>query len=288
MPTLQDCVQLNCGVQMPLLGLGTYHLHGDELRCSVDAALAAGYRAFDTAAVYGNEPDLGRALRELLPRHGLTRADVFVISKLDPADHGARALDGCLRSVERLGCGAVDLFLLHWPGTAGLDPADPRNAADRTLSWTALEDLHRGGTFRAIGVSNYTPPHLRQLLSACRVPPAVLQTECHPALCQTELRRACGEAGVALQAYSSLGKGTLLRERQVGALARECGRTPAQVLLRWAVQQGVAVLPRSREPRRVRENARVFDFELSAQDMTRLGALDCGRRFCKRDPSCVV
>ena len=134
MPSLQDCVQLNCGVHMPLLGLGTYHLNGEELHAAVNAALGAGYRTFDTAAVYGNEADMGRALRELLPQHGLTRDDVFIISKLDPADHGPRALDGCLRSLDQLGCGPIDLFLLHWPGTGGLDAGDTRNASNNGLT----------------------------------------------------------------------------------------------------------------------------------------------------------
>lgn len=288
MPSLPDCVPLNCGVEMPLLGLGTYKLHGQDLHASVNAALGAGYRTFDTAAVYGNEADLGRALRELLSQHGLTRADVFIISKLDPADHGPRALSGCLKSLDRLGCGPIDLFLLHWPGTEGLDAGDAQNASNRAQSWAVLEEMYSGGKFRAIGISNYTPLHLHELLGNCHVTPAVLQTEFHPALCQRELMWMCRESGVCFQGYSSLGKGALLREPQVQAVARECGRTPAQVLLRWALQQGVPVLPRSRNAQRVRENADVFDFELSSQDMERLSSLDCGRRFCKRDPSCVA
>ncbi|KAL2094737.1 hypothetical protein ACEWY4_009456 [Coilia grayii] len=278
----KDHVQLNCGIQMPLLGLGTYKLHGEELHASVDMSLGAGYRTFDTAAVYANEAELGRALRELLPQYSLKRADVFIISKLDPADHGTQALNGCLRSLDRVGCGLIDLFLLHWPGTQGLDPADPQNSSNRAQSWTVLEDLYASGKFRAIGVSNYTSSHLRELLGNCRVPPAVLQAEFHPTLCQRELLRVCTESGVCFQAYSSLGKGALLQEPEVQAVAGQCGRTPAQVLLRWALQQGVAVLPRSRE------NACVYDFELSPQNMLRLSRLDCGRRFCKRDPSWVA
>lgn len=283
-------VQLNCGMQMPLLGLGTYKLHGEELHVSVDAALSAGYRAFDTAAVYGNEAELGRALLDLLPQHGLQRSDVFIISKLDPADNGPRALDGCLRSLDAVGCGGgyVDLFLLHWPGTKGLEPSDPQNATNRKQSWTVLEDLYTGGKFRAIGVSNYTASHLGELLQDCRVPPAVLQMELHPMLCQRELLRMCMDNGVHFQAYSSLGKGALLQEPEVVSVAEACGRTPAQVLLRWALQQGVGVLPRSRDDTRVRENACVFDFELSPQHMQRLSRLDCGRRFIKRDASCVA
>ncbi|XP_038586569.1 uncharacterized oxidoreductase YtbE isoform X2 [Micropterus salmoides] len=273
---------------MPLLGLGTYKLLSpEEVYRAVDAALLAGYRAFDSAAVYRNEADLGRALKELLPKHGLTREDVFITSKLGPKDQGERALEGALNSLSQLDLGYIDLYLIHWPGTQGLVVADQRNPGNRAQSWATLEELHAQGKLKAIGVSNYTPAHMRELIQSCKIPPAVLQVEFHPRLCQTELRSVCEEYGVCFQAYSSLGKGELITDPVVMEVAKNCERTPAQVLLRWAVQQGVPVLPKSSNPDRIKDNARLFDFALSDTDMDRLTALDCAHKYCW-DPSEVV
>ncbi|KAM8747626.1 glyoxal reductase-like isoform 1-T2 [Acanthopagrus schlegelii] len=281
-------VLLNTGVQMPLLGLGTYKLRGSEgVYRAVDAALAAGYRAFDSAAVYRNEADLGRALKELLPKHGLTREDVFITSKLGPKDQGERAMEGALHSLAQLDLGYIDLYLIHWPGSQGLVVSDQRNPGNRAQSWAALEELHAEGKLKAIGVSNYTPAHMRELMQSCRIPPAVLQVEFHPRLCQSELRRVCEEYGVCFQAYSSLGQAELVSDPVVMEVAKTCERTPAQVLLRWAVQQGVPVLPKSSNPDRIEDNSRIFDFTLSKTDMDRLSALDCGQKFCW-DPSEVA
>ncbi|XP_034532606.1 glyoxal reductase-like isoform X2 [Notolabrus celidotus] len=281
-------VLLNTGVQMPLLGLGTYKvLSAEDVDKAVDAALLAGYRAFDSAAVYQNEAEFGRALKELLPKHGLTREDVFITSKLDPKDQGKRAMEGALNSLSRLDLGYIDLYLIHWPGTLGLDATDQRNRGDRAQSWVTLEELHAQGKLRAIGVSNYTPAHMKELMQSCKTPPAVLQVEFHPQLCQKELRSVCKEFGVCFQAYSSLGKGQLIPDPVVMEVAKNCGRTPAQVLLRWAVQQGIPVLPKSSNPDRIKDNARIFDFTLSDADMDRLLALDCGHKYC-RDSAQVV
>ncbi|XP_030636605.1 uncharacterized protein LOC115817445 [Chanos chanos] len=284
----QPTVLLNSGTRMPLLGLGTYRLRGPEdTYRTVDAALATGYRAFDTAAVYRNEADIGRALRELLPKHGLSRVDVFITSKLGPRDQGPRAREGCQRSLDQLGVDYIDLYLIHWPGTQGLDVRDGRNPGNRSQSWATLEDFYTDGKFRAIGVSNYTVEHMQDLLKRCKMTPAVLQVEFHPKLCQRDLRSLCAETGVCFQAYSSLGTGVLLSDPAVQAVAERCGRTPAQVLLKWAVQQGVPVLPKSCKPSRVEENGRLFDFELSEEDMEKLSALDSGEKFCW-DPSSVA
>lgn len=273
---------------MPLLGLGTYKLQGaEDVHRAVDAALAAGYRAFDSAAVYRNETDLGRALKELLPKYGLTREDVFITSKLGPKDQGKKAMEGALRSLSQLDLGYIDLYLIHWPGTQGLLVSDQRNPGNRAQSWATLEELHAHGKLKAIGVSNYTVAHMRELMQSCKVPPALLQVEFHPRLCQAELRSLCEEYGVCFQAYSSLGKGELVTDPLVMELAKNCERTPAQVLLRWAVQQGIPVLPKSSNPDRIKDNARLFDFSLSDTDMDRLTALDCGHKYCW-DPSEVV
>ncbi|XP_058251617.1 glyoxal reductase [Hemibagrus wyckioides] len=282
------CVQLNTGAQMPLLGLGTFRLQGpEETYRTVDAALTAGYRAFDTAAVYRNEAHIGQALSTLLPKHGLSRADVFITSKLSPRDQGSKARDGCLRSLEQLGLDYIDLFLIHWPGTQGLDVKDKRNPDNRAQSWATLEEFHAEGKFRAIGVSNYTVKHMHELLKSCKVVPAVLQVEFHPKLAQKELIALCEKSGVCFQAYSSLGTGVLLSDHLVQVMAERCGKTPAQVLLRWAVQQNIPVLPKSCQPDRVQENGRLFDFELSDSDMAKLSALDCNEKYCW-DPSLVL
>lgn len=266
---------------MPLLGLGTFRLQGQEdTYNAVDAALTAGYRAFDTAAVYHNEAQLGHALRCLLPKHGLSREYVFITSKLGPKDQGSKARDGCLRSLEQLGLGYIDLYLIHWPGTQGLPAGDKRNPENRAQSWTVLEEFYSEGKFRAIGVSNYTVEHMQELLKSCKVPPAVLQVEFHPKLVQKDLRALCKERGVCFQAYSSLGTGVLLSDHVVLDLAKKYGRTSAQVLLRWAVQQNIPVLPKSCQPERVEENGRLFDFEISEEDVERLSALDCREKFC--------
>lgn len=281
-------VLLNTGVQMPIVGLGTYKLCGpDEVHRAVDAALASGYRAFDSAAVYRNEADLGRALKELLPKYGLSREDVFLTSKLGPKDQGEKALEGAQRSLSQLDMGYIDLYLIHWPGTQGLVVGDQRNPGNRAQSWATLEELHAQGKLKAIGVSNYTPAHMRELMQSCKVPPAVLQVEFHPKLCQAELRSVCAEYGVCFQAYSSLGKGELLSDVVVTEVAKSCQRTPAQVLLRWAVQQGVPVLPKSSNPDRIKGNNEIFNFTLGETDMKRLSALDCGHNYCW-DPSEVA
>lgn len=282
------CVRLNSGAQMPLLGLGTYKLVGAEsVHQAVDAALAAGYRSFDSAAVYRNEADLGRALKELLPKYNLTRQDVFITSKLGPKDQGSGAMEGAMHSLTELDLGYIDLYLIHWPGTQGLDVTDQRNPGNRAASWAALEELHGRGQLRAIGVSNYTPAHMTELLKTCTVPPALLQVEFHPRLLQPELRALCAQYGVIFQAYTSLGRGELFTDPVVLEVAKNYSRSPAQVLLRWAVQQNIGVLPKSSSPDRIRSNAAIFDFTLSQEDMAKLSGLDCGQRFCW-DPSHVA
>ncbi|XP_053544832.1 uncharacterized oxidoreductase YtbE [Bombina bombina] len=281
-------VTLNNGVIMPLVGLGTFRLRGyQNLFPVVDAALACGYRSFDTAAVYRNEADLGRALKELLPRHKLSRSDIFITSKLAPTDLGKGAREACLRSLAELGCEYLDLYLIHWPGKQGCRSEDTRNVQARAESWKAMEDLYQEGLIKALGVSNYTETHLTQLLSSCKVPPAVLQVEFHPRLPQTSLLRWCKEHKVHLQAYSSLGCGALLTREEVKKVANAHGCTPSQVLLNWALVQGVGVIPKTSSPERLKENFRVWDFQLSKEEILELMSDGKEERYCW-DPTGVA
>jgi diketogulonate reductase-like aldo/keto reductase len=226
------------------------------------AALQAGYRHVDTASIYGNEEDVGEAIR----RSGVPRSEIFVTTKLWNGDQGfeaaLRAFDASLR---RLGLEYVDLYLIHWP-VPGL----------RLDSWRALERLSEDKRARAIGVSNFMVPHLEELARAARVPPAVNQIEVSPFLQQRDVRGWCAKNGVIVEAYSPLTKGARLSHPVLREVARRAGRTPAQVLLRWGLQHDLVVLPKSTRPERIQENAAVFDFELDAASMTRLDGLEEG------------
>ncbi|XP_075043761.1 putative oxidoreductase YtbE [Mixophyes fleayi] len=285
---LQQTVTLNNGVTMPLLGLGTFRLKGlENLTRAVDAALECGYRSFDTASVYRNEGDLGQALHQLLPKYGLRRSDIFITSKLSPADLGEGAGKACLRSLTELGCDYFDLYLIHWPGKQGWRSDDSRNRAAREESWKAMEDLYQSGTIKALGVSNYTETHLSQLLGSCRVPPAVLQVEFHPLLPQAALLSWCKRNGIHLQAYSSLGCGDLLEKEEVKKVANVYGCTPSQILLKWALRQGVGVIPKASAPERITENFRVWDLELTNSEAEDLNGDGTEKRYCW-DPTGVA
>uniref|UniRef100_UPI00359004F9 glyoxal reductase-like isoform X1 n=2 Tax=Myxine glutinosa TaxID=7769 RepID=UPI00359004F9 len=281
-------VLLNNGKNMPLVGLGTFRLRGyKEVYCTLDEALALGYRSFDTASVYRNEADIGLALVELLPKHGLTRGDVFLTSKLSPADHGGGALDAVQRSLTSLRLSYLDLYLVHWPGKQGWHSEDKRNPGIRQETWNLLEGLRQSGELHAVGISNYTLVHTHDLLSRCRVPPAVLQVEFHPKLVQRQLLDVCRTHGIHLQAYSSLGTGDLVSDPTVVEVSLRCGRRPAQTLLRWAVQQGIGVIPKSTNVHHLAENVDIFNFTLSDEDMECLNSLDVHKHYCW-DPHTVM
>ena len=252
---------LNSGARVPQLGLGVWQAGGATGR-AVSSALSAGYRHVDTARVYGNEAPVGKALRD----SGIARDELFVTTKLWNTDQGYdRALVACDESLKRLGLDYVDLFLIHWP------------VADLRLeSWRALETLFREGRARSIGVSNYLLPHLRELLEVAKVVPAVNQIELTPFLQRREVTALCREAGILLEAYSPLTRGKRLDHPQLVEIAARTGRTPAQVLLRWNVQHGAIVLPKSVTPSRIEENALIFDFELDLDAMATLDGLEEG------------
>ncbi|WP_050776854.1 aldo/keto reductase [Streptomyces sp. SPB074] len=248
---------------MPQLGFGVWQVPDEEATTAVGLALDAGYRSIDTAAVYGNERGTGKAIAA----SGLAREELFVTTKLW---NGAQGYDPALRafdaSLDKLGLDYVDLYLIHWPCPA----------KDRYVdTWRAFEKLLADGRVRAIGVSNFTPAHLERLLGETSVIPAVNQIELHPHLQQGEARAFHGEQGIATEAWSPLGQGKgLLEVPALVAIGQKHGRTPAQVVLRWHVQLGNVVIPKSVTPSRIKENIDVFSFELDEEDMAAIRALN--------------
>jgi diketogulonate reductase-like aldo/keto reductase len=252
---------LNNGVEMPVFGLGTY-LSGssEETQNIISYSLEIGYRHIDTARFYGNERDIGIAIKN----SGVPREDIFITTKLWNSDHGYnRALEAFEESLEDLGLDYVDLYLIHWP------VHDLRNE-----SWRALETLHVSGKCRAIGVSNYTIEHLKELLNISPVMPAVNQVEFSPFLYQKELLEFCRSNNIQLESYSPLTKGRMLGDARLSAIALEYSRSAAQILIRWTLQKEIIVIPKSSRKERIHENAKVFDFAISPQDMDRLDALN--------------
>lgn len=274
-------LSLNNGVLIHQLGFGLYKVPAGDAEGLVATALAAGYRHFDTAAMYGNETGVARGISsqlggdagsggsgELFP--ALSREDVFVTTKVWNDHHGydstLRAFDD---SMVNLGLDYVDMYLIHWPcARRGLFPD----------TYRALETLYREGKVRAIGVSNFQPAHLDRLLQTAEVVPAVNQIELHPWLQQAELRTLHDGLGIRTEAWSPLGRGQVLADPVVHACAAEHGKTPAQVILRWHMQLGNIAIPKASTESRIRENLNVFDFELSDRDMTALAGLDRGYR----------
>ncbi|XP_050418734.1 glyoxal reductase isoform X1 [Patella vulgata] len=284
---------LNNGVKMPIIGLGTFKIKGSELvKTSLESAVAAGYRAIDTAGVYKNEVDIGRSINDILPQHGLTRSDIFITSKLGPKDHGKeKCRAACLKSIADLQCEYLDLYLIHWPGGQGLQPSDIKHKQLRQGSWQAMEDLYEEGKIRAIGVSNYLQRHLEELLEYCRVRPVVLQVEYHPHLVQHQLVEFCKKNKITFQAYSSLGtsdtENKLLKDEVVNRIAKSLSKTSAQILLRWAVQQNIGVIPKSTNINHLQENIDIFSFSLSDDDMKSLTSLNQSQHYCW-NPECVL
>lgn len=279
-------VVLNNGRLMPQIGLGTHKVVGrDVIQVALCAALEAGYRSVDTASSYKNETDIGSVLPQLMQQYSLERKDLFITSKLAPKDHGCgKCRAACLKSLRMLGLDYLDLYLIHWPGASGMRPEDTRHEALRMESWRDLEQLYDEGVLKAIGVSNYRETHLLKLLSACRIRPSVLQVECHPQLIQMTLRDLCRQNSIHFQAYSSLGSSSpendLLTNTEVRRIASECSRTEAQVLLRWAVQQGIGVIPKSVNRQRILENIDIFNFSLTSDQMIALEKLNVDRHYC--------
>ncbi|MDG4859795.1 aldo/keto reductase [Streptomyces sp. T-3] len=261
-------ITLNNGVEMPQLGFGVWQVPDDEAAQAIGTALKAGYRSIDTAAIYGNEAGTGRAIAD----SGIAREDIFVTTKLWNADQG---YDATLRafdtSLAKLGLDHVDLYLIHWPLPSKDSYVD---------TYKAFEKIYADGRAKAIGVSNFLPEHLERLLGETSVVPVINQIELHPQLQQSALRASHAQHGIATEAWSPLGQGKgLLEVPTIVAIAQKHGRTPAQVVLRWHLQLGNVVIPKSVTPSRIAENIDVFGFELDDEDLTAIAALDEGKRL---------
>jgi 2,5-diketo-D-gluconate reductase A len=264
-------IALNDENTMPAIGLGVAELSDDETERAVSAALEMGYRLIDTAAVYGNEAAVGRAIAA----SGIPRAELFITTKLANADQGLTSTqNACKASLERLGLDYLDLYLIHWPAPQLGKYVD---------SFGGLIQARAEGHTRSIGVCNFTEDHLETVIDLTFVTPAVNQIELHPLLNQAELRAANAEHDVVTEAYSPLAVGGLLDNPTVTSVAAEYSRTPAQVLIRWSLQLGNVVIPRSAKPERIAENLDVFDFELAAEHMDALNGLNDGTRV-REDP----
>ena len=261
MPNPMPTITLNNGVQLPQLGYGVFQVPDDETTAAVSAALGAGYRSIDTAAVYGNERGTGRAIAE----SGIARDELFVTTKLWNSEQGDPTPAAFDASLEKLGLDYVDLYLIHWPSPA-------RDLYLKT--WEAFEKLYADGRVRAIGVSNFLPEHLQRIIDLGGTVPAVNQIELHPALQQRTITEFAGAHGIAIEAWSPLAQGAVLSEPAITTIAARVGRTAAQVVLRWHLQQGRIVIPKSVTPSRIAENFDVLDFTLTDADLAGIDALE--------------
>ncbi|MFK9116571.1 aldo/keto reductase [Peribacillus frigoritolerans] len=266
---LQDTTTLHNGVEMPWFGLGVFKVEeGPELVNAVKVAIKHGYRSIDTAAIYENEEGVGQGIREGLKEAGISREDLFVTSKVWNADLGYEsAIAAYEKSLQKLGLEYLDLYLIHWPVEGKYKEA-----------WRALETLYKEGKVKAIGVSNFQIHHLKDLMEDAEVKPMVNQVECHPRLTQKEVQAFCKEQGIQLEAWSPLMQGELLDNDVLQAIATKHGKSVAQVILRWDLQNGIVTIPKSTKEHRIVENSTVFDFELTAEEMNQIDGLNQNHR----------
>lgn len=264
--TIEKTKILANGNEIPRLGLGVWKVEdGNETVESVKWALKAGYRLLDTATVYKNEEGVGEGIRQ----SGIARKDIFVTTKLWNADQGYDStLEAFEMSLKKLGLDYVDLYLIHWPV-----------AGKYKESWKAMEEIYKSGRAKAIGVSNFQQHHLEDLLTEAQILPMVNQIELHPTMSQESLRSYLAEKNIAVEAWSPLGQGKTLLNQAIGSLGKKYGKTPAQIILRWHIQNDVIVIPKSVHEERIKENFNVFDFELSIEDMKKIDALNTNERL---------
>lgn len=265
----QDTFVLRNGYEIPCIGFGTWKMpEGQETVDAVKMALDAGYRHIDTAATYGNEKSVGRALKQ----SGIDRSELFVTSKLWNSDRGyENALAAFNASLEKLGLEYLDLYLIHWPAAKGADEEWQKINAD---TWRALEKLYNDGYVRAIGVSNFKPRHLEPLMKVSEIDPMVNQIEMHPGFPQKETRDFCDLSGILVEAWGPLGQGRVLDDDRLVEIAVKYECTVAQLCIRWCLQNGAVPLPKSTKDERIRENADVFRFDIDADDMRRINELE--------------
>lgn len=266
---LQDTTTLQNGVKMPWLGLGVFKVaDGEELLLSLKQAIAHGYRSIDTAAAYQNERGVGQAIAEAMKENGLNREDLFITSKVWNADLGYDAtLAAYEASLEKLGLEYLDLYLIHWPVEGKYKE-----------SWRALETLYTAGRVKAIGVSNFQIHHLEDVMKDAVINPMVNQVELHPYLSQQPLRDFSKKQGIQIEAWSPLMQGQLLEQPVLKEIAAAYGKSVAQVILRWDLQHGIVTIPKSTKEQRIIENAALFDFQLSDEEMSRIDGLNRGER----------
>lgn len=261
---LTTAKKLNNGVMMPIFGLGVYK-SGDETYDAVRAALDAGYRHIDTAALYKNEDAVGAAIKD----SKIQREEIFVTTKLWNDDMAAGTQHEAFeRSLKLLDMDYVDLYLIHWPVSSALES-----------SWRVLEEIYRAGGARAIGVSNCHMQHLMRVMAAAEIVPAVNQIECHPYLNQKALRTFCNNLSIEVTAWSPLGRGRVLEDAVIESIAARRGKTPAQVVLRWELQENIIVIPKSVHKERIIENADIFDFELTPEEIQSMNELNRNQHF---------
>jgi len=298
--SLEDGVRLASGTVLPVAGFGTYKMKKGEAAGHVLEALRAGYRLIDTAQVYENEGDVGAAIRE----SGIPRTEICVETKVWRSSHGyERTIKACNQSLRKLGLSYIDLYVIHWPGCktgwplprGTVCPKDWTPAMRNEGTWRAMEQLYDEGKVKAIGVTNYSVRHLKELLKSCRIKPMVNQVEFHPRLVQSELLDFCRKEGIVVQAYASLGSSDSSQQENffalppVKAAAATHGVTPAQVLLRWALEKGALVVPKSTKRERIVENGDIFGFKLTSSEVSAIDKLHTGTRFAWKglDPDSV-
>jgi len=268
----QTHIRLNDGVQIPQIGLGVWQVDNGQAPKAVLTAIQAGYRSIDTAAIYGNEEGVGIGIRDA----GVPREQLFITTKLWNDRHGAKnALKAFDESLKRLRLDYVDLYLVHWP--------TPRvNLYVET--WQALAEIKKSGRAKSVGVSNFKVPHLERLLGETGIVPSVNQIELHPRFQQRAQRAFHAKHGITTESWSPLGQGRVMKDPVIGGIATTHGRTPAQVTLRWHIQNGLVAIPKSVTPARIRENFDVFGFELTQDEMAKIAALDNDRGRIGPDP----
>ncbi|MCD8760681.1 aldo/keto reductase [Mammaliicoccus sciuri] len=268
----QKIIEFYNGNSIPALGLGTFRVeNNDECREAVKHAIISGYKHIDTAQTYHNEEKVGQGIKEGLEATGLNREDLFITTKLWMTDYGRENVQSAYEaSLKRLGLDYVDLYLIHWPG---------QDKDLITETWKAMENLYNEGKIKNIGVSNFHVHHIEELLQEASIKPVINQIECHPYLTQKELRAYLKAQKIVAQSWSPLMNGQILEDEVVKEIANELGKTPAQVIIRWNIDENIVVIPKSVTPSRIEENLNVFDFELSEDQLSRLNALNKDERI---------